>query len=348
MGHRRRHRPGRRGPHGQLWAIQAKAYDPAYRVTKRDVNKFLAESGREVFAYRMLIATTNLIDRIGERTIQDQEKRVSFFRLNDLQAADVDWPASPTGLRPTRPRKPARPHDYQREAINKVIKGFESADRGQLIMACGTGKTLDRVVHPREARPPTHPGAGAVVVAVEADAERVASQLHRRVRLAAGVFRRYGRRSDDDVALEHTSDLGVPVTTDPAEIAAFLRRRSGPRWCSPPTSPRRRSPKRSRWVGCPVRSGRRGRGASLCGSGVFGLRHRPRPEKIKAKRRLFMTATPRYFTGRVLKAAKEADFEIASMDDEAKFGTVFHKLSFGEAIKPRPADRLPGRHRRCR
>ncbi len=46
-----------------------------------------------------------------------------------------------------------------------------------------------------------------------------------------------------------------------------------------------------------------------------------------------MTATPRYFTGRVLKAAQDADYEIASMDDETKFGTVFHKLSFGEAIK---------------
>ena len=127
---------------GNLWAIQAKAYDPAYRVTKSDVNKFLAESGRSVFTYRMLIATTNLIDRIGERTIQDQEKQVTFFRLENLQTADVDWPASPTALRPMRPRKPARPHDYQREAIKKVVKGFASADRGQLIMACGTGKTL--------------------------------------------------------------------------------------------------------------------------------------------------------------------------------------------------------------
>jgi predicted helicase len=94
---------------GNLWAIQAKAYNPAYRVTKRDVNKFLAESGRQVFSYRMLIATTNLIDRIGERTIQDQEKRVTFFRLNDLQAAEVDWPRSPKDLRPTRSHQPARP-----------------------------------------------------------------------------------------------------------------------------------------------------------------------------------------------------------------------------------------------
>ena len=54
---------------------------------------------------------------------------------------------------------------------------------------------------------------------------------------------------------------------------------------------------------------------------------------IKARRRLFMTATPRYFTGRVLKAAQEADLEVASMDDPSKFGTVFHRLTFGEAIK---------------
>ena len=53
---------------------------------------------------------------------------------------------------------------------------------------------------------------------------------------------------------------------------------------------------------------------------------------IKAKRRLFMTATPRYFTGRVKKAAGEQEMEIASMDDEAVFGPVVHSLTFGEAI----------------
>lgn len=45
-----------------------------------------------------------------------------------------------------------------------------------------------------------------------------------------------------------------------------------------------------------------------------------------------MTATPRYFTGRVVRQAKEADFEVASMDDEEVFGPVFHRLEFAEAI----------------
>ena len=57
------------------------------------------------------------------------------------------------------------------------------------------------------------------------------------------------------------------------------------------------------------------------------------PQVIKARRRLFMTATPRYFTGRVVREAEEADFEVASMDDEAAFGPVFHRLGFAEAIE---------------
>ncbi len=54
--------------------------------------------------------------------------------------------------------------------------------------------------------------------------------------------------------------------------------------------------------------------------------------KIKARRRLFMTATPRYFTGRVKKRAAELEYELASMDDESRFGPVFHRLPFNVAI----------------
>jgi predicted helicase len=46
-----------------------------------------------------------------------------------------------------------------------------------------------------------------------------------------------------------------------------------------------------------------------------------------------MTATPRYFTGRVVREANNADFEVASMDDEAAFGPVLHRLGFAEAIE---------------
>ena len=54
--------------------------------------------------------------------------------------------------------------------------------------------------------------------------------------------------------------------------------------------------------------------------------------RIPARKRVFMTATPRYFTGRVLTAAREEDLEVASMDDETIFGPVLHRLSFSQAI----------------
>ncbi len=57
-----------------MWAIQAKAYDPAYRIIKHDVDTFLAESGRPKFSFRLLIATTNLIGHTAKRTIEAQEK----------------------------------------------------------------------------------------------------------------------------------------------------------------------------------------------------------------------------------------------------------------------------------
>ncbi len=46
-----------------------------------------------------------------------------------------------------------------------------------------------------------------------------------------------------------------------------------------------------------------------------------------------MTATPRIFTSRVKNAAKDQDWDVASMDDEAIFGPVLFRLSFAEAIE---------------
>lgn len=63
--------------------------------------------------------------------------------LADLDQSPVDWARvswrAPEQLT-LRPRHAARPH--QVAAIEAVVAGFAAADRGQLLMACGTGKTL--------------------------------------------------------------------------------------------------------------------------------------------------------------------------------------------------------------
>jgi superfamily II DNA or RNA helicase len=318
---------------GRLWAIQAKAYDRKYTVTKADVDTFLAESARSVFSYRLLIATTDKLSPNGRRTIDAQEKAIGLVGLSDLLTTDVDWPANPALLRPSPPPKPAKPRGYQREAIHAVVIGFDTADRGQLIMACGTGKTLT-----------------AQFIAAELDAQRTLvlvpslSLLKQTMR----VWQSQGRQgvevlpvcSDEtvsrteDIPVEHVSELGMPVTSNPSEIAAFLRKRSGPRV-----------------VLCTYQSAHRiAESFALGRVPAFDLAiadeaHRcagPQSsnfsdvldrDRIRAHRRLFMTATPRYFTGRVIKAAGDEDLEMASMDDAAKFGPVFHRLGFSEAIR---------------
>jgi predicted helicase len=314
---------------GRLWAIQAKAYNPSYSVKKADVDSFLSESGRKEFSYRLLIATTDRIAATATRAMRGQEKMAGQLMLSDLRRSEVGWPVSIDDLR-SEPAQPKTPLPHQGEAIEAVLKGFRESDRGQLIMACGTGKTL-----------------ASLWITETLETQRTLvlvpslSLLRQTLReWLVNTNREFSYLpvcSDDtvrdkDSMVGHVSDLGFPATSDAEEIASFLKE-PGP------------SVVFSTYQSSPVVA------LAMCDfDGEFDLvladeAHRCAgpvssdfgtvldADLIRARRRLFMTATPRLFTGRIRREAKEADFEIASMDDDEKFGAVFHRLSFGEAIE---------------
>ncbi len=56
-------------------------------------------------------------------------------------------------------------------------------------------------------------------------------------------------------------------------------------------------------------------------------------DRIRAKKRLFTTATPRTYSANVKTAAEDRGVEVVGMDDEAVFGKVLYSMPFGEAIK---------------
>ena len=62
------------------------------------------------------------------------------FLLSDFERAALDYPASFAALPQARRKARRKPRDHQNEARAAVVQGLRSADRGQLIMACGTGK----------------------------------------------------------------------------------------------------------------------------------------------------------------------------------------------------------------
>ncbi|GGK33993.1 DEAD/DEAH box helicase [Nocardia camponoti] len=319
-----------KGRDGKLWAIQAKAYSETTSITKRDIDTFISESARSVFSFRLLIATTNQLGATAKRTLDAQEKQSAVLLRGDLEASRLDWPTSPDHLH-ARPVAGKRPRPHQRSAIDAVLNAFnEGGDRGQLIMACGTGKTLTSVFIADEL------GTERALVLVPSLA-LLAQTLREWAANSSSEFASLAVCSDDtvvsrDTAATTVSDLGRPVTTEPAEIAAFLRG-SGRRVVFTTYQSSPQVAKALELAGVPAFDLAVADEAHRCaGRSSTEFATVLDDGLIRARRRLFMTATPRFFTGGVVREGHEAEFEIASMDDHAKFGPVFHRLGFSEAI----------------
>ena len=320
---------------GKLWAVQAKAVADDHWVTKTEVNKFLTESNRRQIAHRLLIATTNNLGANARRTIHQQEKPVSFLGRGDLWAGDIVWPSVIGGTAPRPVRAKPRPH--QRTAINAAISGFRTHRRGKLIMACGTGKTLTGLwIHERLKSRRT--------LLLVPSISLVQQNLREWGRHARDDFDCLVVCSDesvasdrDDPAMRYIADLGVDVTTNSADIATFLtkRRRQAAVVIATYQSSHR--------VSKGQRLARREFDLALCDEAhrlVGDVRGQFATIlddlRIRCRRRLFMSATPRYFTQRAKDRASDRDLDVASMDDVAQFGPEFHVLKFSDAIKARP------------
>ncbi|MCL2311756.1 MAG: DEAD/DEAH box helicase family protein [Firmicutes bacterium] len=136
---------------GEYWAIQCKCFQEDAQIDKQEVDSFLATSSRSfldddgqkrIFSHRLWISTTNKWSQNAEESLHNQNPPVSRINLSDLESASVDWQKLDEGIFGYKARvskKSVKRH--QEEAIKKVHDYFLTADRGKLIMACGTGKT---------------------------------------------------------------------------------------------------------------------------------------------------------------------------------------------------------------
>ncbi len=135
---------------GEYWAVQCKFYNNK-SVCKEDVDSFLAEGAKphsSVSFSRLLLYATSPISANLKRELEGRTPPVFARRVDQLDDYAYNWDQvyrAATGeevafedLR--SPKKTLREH--QQEALDAVKRGFETSDRGKLIMACGTGKTL--------------------------------------------------------------------------------------------------------------------------------------------------------------------------------------------------------------
>lgn len=143
----------RRKDDGKWVAIQAKFYKPTTSIQKQHIDSFFEASGRsfetessvEHFVHRYIISTTDKWSKNAEDTLENQQIPTSRIGFNQIAESPVNWdvvfPGSEMQVRLTR-RETFEPRPHQQQAIENVMAGFNTHDRGKLIMACGTGKTF--------------------------------------------------------------------------------------------------------------------------------------------------------------------------------------------------------------
>ncbi len=324
-----------RHKNGEVWAVQAKCYSPDYTVTKHDVDRFLSESNRSLIHRRLLVATTDRIGTNAVRVSEAQEKPVVLFRLSDFNNSLLDYPSNFEHLHQSRRRPRPVPRDHQNEAITAVSNGLRDADRGQLIMACGTGKTYI-TLWIKEA-------LNAQRTLVLVPSLGLLSQLLREWAFAASVpFELLCVCSDESVgiqagddAVHSVMDLAFGVTSDAAEVRRFLCGAGNRVVISTYQSSLVVAAAQSEPI-VPAFDLAIADEAHRCAGKVGGdFSAILNSEQIRSAKRLFATATPRIYSRSVKSAAEARGVEVVGMDDNTLFGAVLYALPFGKAIERR-------------
>jgi superfamily II DNA or RNA helicase len=322
-----------RHKNGDIWAVQAKCYSKHYDITKHDVDKFLSESNRKGIAKRLLIATTDRIGTNAKQVCEAQEKQVFRYMLSNFESANLEYPATIDALHTAKRKPRPTPREHQLEAIDDVVDSLKRADKGQLIMACGTGKTFTTLWIKEQ--------LNATSTLILLPSLGLLSQtLHEWTLAANSPFEVLCICSDNtvgktgtDETIHSVADIAFPVTSDIEDIRQFLIR-DGVKvvFSTYQSSPLIAEAQAVTTV--PDFDLAIADEAHRC-TGKVGNDFTTilNEKKIRSKKRLFATATPRTYQTNTKIAANERGVDIVGMNDESVFGEVLHTLPFGEAIK---------------
>ncbi|MTI38336.1 DEAD/DEAH box helicase family protein, partial [Fulvivirga lutimaris] len=347
---------------GDYWAIQCKCYQENSRIDKPAVDSFLSTSGREFkdeelkttrFRHRLWISTTNNWGPNATEAITNQNPPVTRINLIELVEAPVDWEKLESGVHgeaARTPKKTLRPH--QTEALEKTHEHFKEADRGKLIMACGTGKTFNAL---RIAENETA-GKGLVLFLVpsiallgqtlrewSADANEPINAIC--ICSDSEITRDRQRNADSDYY--SVVDLALPASTDtdsilyqfdrikekglPGMTVVFSTYQSIDVIAKAQKALLKQGHKEFDLIICD--EAHRTTGVSLAGQDESAFTKVHDADFLKAKKRLYMTATPRLYNDDSKSRAAQADAYLCSMDDEALYGKEIYRIGFGEAVE---------------
>ena len=352
---------------GEYWAVQCKCYAADAYISKESVDTFLATSGKRFsddslesrqFSRRLWISTTDNWSANAEASLQNQVPPVMKIGLADLAQSPVDWAALEAkahGEKAPKTAGPRTPREHQQEAIDAAHAHFRTADRGKLIMACGTGKTYTSLkIAENEVK-----STGLVLFLVPSLAllgqtldewTAHAAQPIRPMCVCSDATVSKKQRATDDGGYT-IEDLAFPAVTNTDEIVrqfhqldllaktnkgfrvVFSTYQSLPQVIKAQQALNHEKAHQADFdlVICDEAHRTTGAAARDAKESAFILVHDN--SKLIASKRLYMTATPRIYNDKVKDDAKSEDVILCSMDDEAVYGREFYRIGFGKAVE---------------
>ena len=335
---------------GGLVAVQAKFYKNEIR--KKDIDSFLGELGKDYYDSGIIVSSTDKWGKNAENAL-DSRSDVVRIGLSDLKKSRIEWEKysfdKPEEV-VIKAKKKTR--SYQEQAIQAAVTHFEKYDRGQLIMAPGTGKTFTSLKLTERMAEIANKEQFVVLYLVPSiqlltqtlrawNNDTYMSISSMAVTSDRNASR--GKVKDDESNIKFkASDIGFPATTSVEQVVKNYNELVG-------------QPKKDLLVvfstyqsievlGAAQKEGfpefnliiadeaHRTTGAKSLNeeASVFTKVHSD--ENVKGKKRLYQTATPKLYGPEAKKKAETNSIVISSMDDESLYGKEFFRLGFGDAI----------------
>ena len=318
---------------GDHWAVQAKCYKPKYYVAKKDIDSFLTDSNRSHIKGRYLIMTTNLIGKNARDTIEGNEKQVIPFSLNDFRKSSINYPKDSKNIHKISRNKPHKPRKFQKQVISKTINFLETNDRGKIIMACGTGKTLTALWIQEKAN-------FQKILFIVPSLYLIKQTLREWVNNKIQDFewkcvcsdKTVNSDLEKDYFEEKITDICTPVTTDINEIRNFLfRKNKQVIFCTYHSLPIISELYKDKNVtGFDITFADESHRCVGHDNKIFGLILED--NAIKTSKKIFMTATPINLKEKDKEKAIKKGIDFYSMDDDKIFGEEIFRFTFREAI----------------
>jgi predicted helicase len=326
-------------------AIQCKFYAPSHTIQKTDIDSFFTASGKAPFTRRLIIDTTEVPwGKNAEDALAGQSIATSRISLERLEQSPIDWRAYLADDKIVlAPKKELRPH--QQEALEAVRAGLAEADRGKLIMACGTGKTFTGLKISEDLAGPGKfvlflvPSLALMSQTVREWSIDTTTPL-RSFAVCSDVQVGRRSRSNEDIGEIDIHDLAYPATTDAAKLAAKAIPMASEMTVVFSTyqsiqvisdAQKKHGFPEFDLIICD--EAHRTTGATLEGEDESNFVKIHNQDFIAGKKRIYMTATPRIFGDAVRTKASEVAAELCSMDDAALYGETLFQRGFGWAVE---------------